>query len=89
MTTPFERINHNLKEIKKGDNFIFSYGCYDNYRGFLVKKLKHKLVVNVFEKNGRNIQMEETDFDFVYVRSIGEYTSSNPSQKVMDIIDRE
>ena len=68
-----------LNELKKGQEFIFSYGCYDNYRGFLEKKLKYKLVVNVLEKNGRIQVMERLDFNMEYVRSVGEYTSPNPT----------
>jgi hypothetical protein len=89
MTTPFERINDNLKLIKKGDEFIFSFGCYDNYRGFLVKKLKYKLVVNVFEKNGRIKRQEIEHFDLDAVRSVGEYTSSNPPQSHIDMMDKD
>jgi hypothetical protein len=71
-----------LKDIKKGDKIIFTYGCSDNYDGILVKKSKKFFTVQVNELNGRFKKYEHFTLEPAYIRSVGSFLKPNSRSRI-------
>ena len=60
---------------KKDSPIIFTFGCFQNYTGVVIKNLKYKLVIETKTLNG--IEHNETrDFVKEYMRTLGCFLKS-------------